>query len=201
MDNVLDSESTIMEIVLQLALLNLTSMDKPALPALMVRYGMELHASLLLLPHQTQTQRLMDQTPPSQAQAQVLHAQLEPTGINNNSDAFLAPTDVQAVFLVIPAQLVPLDFSSTQALDFALKFVVMERDILFLVMMGTPSMVMVAAAHAKSKMDSSALEDHLLPKILAVKTSQLKLLLLQAGNPTNGEESFLMSELTIFPLL
>jgi len=77
----------------------------------------------------------------------------------------------------------------------------MERDILSLVMMVTQSMVMAAAAHAKSKMDGSALEDHQLPKILVAKTSQLKSLLPQVGNPTNGEESFLMSELTIFHLL
>ena len=205
--NVLDTESTTMEIVLQLALLNLTSMDKPALPALMVRFGMEMLVSLLSLSPQQplQTQQLLDQLqlrpPQALPQVQVLHAQLEPTGTNNNSDAFLAPTDVQAVYLVILAPLVPPDFSLTQALDSALKFVVMERDILFLVMMVTPSMVMVAAAHAKLKTDGSVLVDHLLPKIPAARASQLKSPLLQAVNPTNGEESSSTLEPTIFHLL
>ena len=208
MDNALDFQSTTMETVLQLAPLNLTSMDKPALPALMVKSGTELHALLSLLsllqPPQTQPPPLdQPQLQPQQAlhQAQVLHAQLVLIGINNSLDVSPAPTDVQAVFLAILALLVPQDFSLTQAQDSALKFVVMERDLLYLVMMVTPLMVMVAAAHVKLKTAFSALEDHLLPKIPAARTSQLKFPSHQADNLTNGEESFSMLEPTIFLLL
>lgn len=207
MDNALDFQSTTMETVLQLAPLNLTSMDKPALPALMVKSGTELHALLSLLsllqPPQTQPPLDQPQLQPQQAlhQAQVLHAQLVLIGINNNLDVSPALTDVQAVFLAILAPLVPQDFSLTQAQDSALKFVVMERDLLFLVMMVTPLMVMVAAAHVKLKTAFSALEDHLLPKIPAARASQLKFPSHQVDNPTNGEESFSMLEPTIFLLL
>lgn len=207
MDNVLDFQSTTMETVLQLAPLNLTSMDKPVLPALMVKYGTELHALLSLLsllqPPQTQPPLDQPQLQPQQAlhQAQVLHAQLALIGINNNLDVSPAPMDVQAAFLALLAPLVPQDFSLTQAQDSALKFVVMERDLLFLVMMVTPLMVMVAAAHVKLKTAFSALEDHLLPKILAARTSLLKFPSHQVDNPTNGEESFSMLEPTIFLLL
>lgn len=203
MDSVLDMESITMETVLQLALLNLTSMDKPALPALTVKSGTELHVSLLslsLLQLPPLTQLPLDQPQPQQAlhQAQVLHAQLAPIGINNNLDALLALVDVQAVFLAILALLVLQATSLIQTLDSALKFAVMERDSHFLVMMVTLLMVMVAAALVKSKMDFSALEDHLLPRILAAKTSQLRFPSPQVDNPINGEESFLMLEPTIF---
>ena len=207
MDNALDFQSTTMETVLQLAPLNLTSMDKPALPALMVKSGMELHALLSLLsllqPPQTQPPLDQPQLQPQQVlhQAQVLHAQLVLIGINNNLDVSPALTDVQAVFLAILAPLVPQDFSLTQAQDSALKFVVMERDLLYLVMMVTPLMVMVAAAHVKLKTAFSALEDHLHPKIPAARASQLKFPSHQVDNPTNGEESFSMLEPTIFLLL
>ncbi len=207
MDNALDFQSTTMETVLQLAPLNLTSMDKPALPALMVKSGTELHALLSLLsllqPLQTQPPLDQPQLQPQQAhhQAQFLHAQLVLIGINNNLDVFPAPTDVLAAFLALLAPLVPQDFSLTQAQDSALKFVVMERDLHFLVMMVTLLMVMVAAAHVKLKTAFSALEDHLLPKIPAARTSQLKFPSHQVDNPTNGEESFLMLEPTIFLLL
>ena len=207
MDNALDFQSTTMETVLQLAPLNLTSMDKPVLPALMVKSGTELHALLSLLsllqPPQTQPPLDQPQLQPQQAlhQAQVLHAQLVLIGINNNLDVSPAPTDVQAVFLAILAPLVPQDFSLTQAQDSALKFVVMERDLLYLVMMVTPLMVMVAAAHVKLKTAFSALEDRLLPKIPVVRASQLKFPSHQVDNPTNGEESFSMLEPTIFLLL
>lgn len=182
-------------------------MDKPALPALMVKSGTELHALLSLLsllqPPQTQPPLDQPQLQPQQAlhQAQGLHAQLALIGINNSLDVSHAPTDVQAVFLAILAPLVPQDFSLTQAQDSALKFVVMERDLLFLVMMVTPLMVMVAAAHVKFKTAFSALEDHLLPKIPAARASQLKFPSHQVDNPTNGEESFSMFEPTIFLLL
>ena len=197
-----------METVSQLALLNLTSTDRPALHARTVKSGTELHALLsslsLLQPPpliQPPLDQLLLQPQLAPHQVQDLHAQLALIGINNNSDAFLALTDAQAVFLVILAPLVPQDFSLTQALDSALKFVVMERDLPLLVMMVTLSMVMVAAAHVKLKTDSSALEDHLLQKIPAAKASQLRFLSAQVDNPTNGEESFSMLEPTISLLL
>lgn len=190
-----------MEIVLPLAPLSLTSMEKPALYALMVKFGMEPHVLLLLLPHQPllQIQQPLDQLQLQHLalhQAQAPHVQLEHIGINNNLDVFLALMDALAVFLAILAPLVHLDFSLTQPLDCALKFVVMERDIPFLVMMVILSTVTVAAAHVKLKTDGFALEDHLLLEIPAARASQLKLPLHQAANPTNGEESSLMSEPT-----
>jgi hypothetical protein len=190
-----------MEIVLPLAPLSLTSMEKPALYALMVKFGMEPHVLLLLLPHQPllQIQQPLDQLQLQHLalhQAQAPHVQLVHIGINNNLDVFLALMDALAVFLAILAPLVHLDFSLTQPLDCALKFVVMERDIPFLVMMVTLSTATVAAAHVKLKTDGFALEDHLLLEIPAARASQLKLPLHQAGNPTNGEESSLMSEPT-----
>jgi hypothetical protein len=83
---------------------------------------------------------------------------------------------------------VPQVISLIQALDSALRSAVMERDSLFLVMMVTTSMAMVAVALAKSKVDFSVLEDHLLPRIPAAKTFQLKYHSPQVGNPINGEE-------------
>lgn len=206
MDNVLGSQSVITGTVLLHAHQVLTTMVLHVLLALLGRCGMELlvlpSQSLLCLPPRLPTILRLQPQPTHQLLPMVepcLSAQLEQLGTSSNSDAFPAPPDAQSARPATPAQPAQLASPSTAPLVSAMRSVVMARDLCSPAMMATPSVEMDAAAPARSKVDSSALEAHLLLRTSAARTPLRLFLSAQADSPTNGERLCSTSESTTFP--
>lgn len=102
------------------------------------------------------------------------HAMLQPISIRNFKNVYHVLMDVWAVKTVMIVLNVDLIIHLILKLAFVLKYVVMEKDILQIVMMEITSMVMDAVEIVKLKSDSLAMEAPQVQKILAVLNYQLQ---------------------------